>query len=55
MNIPQLNGVRMLLRWAQRIGVGWLSWTLTHETFWVGLIALAQILPLITFPKGHAP
>jgi MFS family permease len=35
--------------WAQRVAIGWLSWELTHQTIWVGLISLAQILPLIVF------
>jgi MFS family permease len=43
------NAVSWLGTWAQRIGVGWLSWALTHETFSVGLISLAQILPMIAF------
>jgi MFS family permease len=43
------NVTSWLGTWAQRIGVGWLSWDLTHQTSWVGLIALAQILPLIVF------
>jgi MFS family permease len=43
------NLISYLGTWAQRIGVGWLSWELTHQTFWVGLISLAQILPLIAF------
>ena len=43
------NAISWLGSWAQRIGVGWLSWSLTHKTSWVGLISLAQILPLIVF------
>lgn len=43
------NAISWLGTWAQRIGVGWLSWELTHSTLWVGLISLAQILPLIAF------
>jgi MFS family permease len=43
------NLISYLGTWAQRIGVGWLSWELTHQTYWVGLISLAQILPLIAF------
>ncbi len=35
--------------WAQRVAIGWLSWELTHQTAWVGLISLAQILPLVAF------
>jgi MFS family permease len=43
------NVVSALGTWAQRIGIGWLSWDLTHQTWWVGVIALAQILPLMAF------
>jgi predicted MFS family arabinose efflux permease len=43
------NVISWLGTWAQRIGVGWLSWALTHQTSWVGLISLAQILPLVFF------
>ena len=43
------NLISYLGTWAQRIAVGWLSWELTHRTFWVGLISFAQILPLIAF------
>jgi MFS family permease len=43
------NIISWLGTWAQRIGVGWLSWDLTHQTSWVGLIAMAQIVPLIFF------
>jgi len=43
------NAVSYLGTWAQRIGVGWLSWDLSHQTFWVGAISLAQLLPLVVF------
>lgn len=43
------NTISWLGTWAQRIGIGWLSWELTHRTSWVGAIALAQLLPLILF------
>lgn len=43
------NAISWLGTWAQRIGIGWLSWDLTHRTFWVGTISLAQLLPLILF------
>jgi len=43
------NAISWVGSWAQRIGVGWLSWELTHKTSSVGLISLAQILPLIAF------
>ena len=43
------NAISYLGTWAQRIAVGWLSWELSHQTFWVGVISLAQLLPLIVF------
>ncbi|MEP6885948.1 MAG: MFS transporter [Gammaproteobacteria bacterium] len=43
------NLISYIGTWAQRVAIGWLSWELTHQTFWVGLISLAQILPLIAF------
>lgn len=41
------NAVSYLGTWAQRIGIGWMSWALTHSAAWVGFIALAQYLPLL--------
>jgi MFS family permease len=41
------NLISYLGTWAQRIAVGWLSWELSHQAFWVGMIAFAQILPLM--------
>jgi predicted MFS family arabinose efflux permease len=41
------NIVSWLGTWAQRIGIGWLSWDLTHAAAWVGAISLAQLLPLV--------
>lgn len=41
------NLVSWIGSWMQRTGIGWLSWELTHSPSWVGLIALAQYLPLI--------
>ena len=41
------NTVSSLGMWAQRVGVGWLSWELSHSATWVGLVSLGQFLPLI--------
>ncbi len=43
------NTISWLGMWAQRVGVGWLSWELSHSPTWVGLVSLAQFLPLIFF------
>ncbi len=41
------NAVAWIGMWILRTGLGWLSWDLTHSPSWVGLIALAQYLPLV--------
>jgi MFS family permease len=41
------NAVSWLGLWGQRIGIGWLSWDLSHAPFWVGIVSLAQFVPLI--------
>lgn len=33
--------------WAQRAGVGWLAWDLTHSPSWLGIIAAADLLPAV--------
>ncbi len=33
--------------WMQRLGVGWLAWELTHSTTWLGVIAAADLLPML--------
>jgi MFS family permease len=33
--------------WMQRVGVGWLGWELTHSTFWLGILAAADLGPMI--------
>ena len=34
-------------QWAQRIGIGWLAWELTHSPTWLGLIAFADLFPTV--------
>ena len=43
------NTISSLGTWAQRVGVGWLSWELSHSAFWVGLVSLSQFLPVTLF------
>jgi MFS family permease len=43
------NAVAWTGMWMQRTGLGWLSWELTHSPSWVGVIALAQYVPLVVF------
>ncbi len=33
--------------WMMRIGMGWLTWDLTHSGAWLGLIVLSQALPSV--------
>ena len=33
--------------WIQRVGVGWLAWELTRSTFWLGVMAAADLGPMI--------
>jgi MFS family permease len=39
---PALTGL-----WAQRVGVGWLAWSLTHSPTWLGIVAAADLVPTI--------
>jgi predicted MFS family arabinose efflux permease len=34
-------------QWAQRTGIGWLAWDLTHSPTWLGIIAAADLLPAV--------
>ena len=40
------NGVSLIGWWLQRVAVGWLAWTLTHSGTWLGLVSLADFLPV---------
>lgn len=33
--------------WMQRVGVGWLAWELTGSTVWLGIIAAADLVPIL--------
>ena len=33
--------------WMQRVAVGWLAWELTESTFWIGIVAFADLVPAI--------
>jgi predicted MFS family arabinose efflux permease len=37
----------LLSLWAQRTGIGWLAWELTHSPSWLGIIAAADLLPSV--------
>lgn len=49
------NSVSLIGTWMQRIGVGWLTWELTHSHAWLGLVAFADLFPSVFFgPIGGA-
>jgi MFS family permease len=33
--------------WMQRVGAGWLAWELTHSPVWLGIIAAADLAPML--------
>lgn len=33
--------------WVQRVAVGWLTWELTHSPFWLGIVAFADLFPIV--------
>ena len=41
------NSISLIGWWLQRIAVGWLAWTLTHSGTWLGLVSLADFLPVL--------
>src|SRR5437773_10047486 len=41
------NAISLVGWWLQRIAVGWLAWTLTHSGTWLGLVSLADFLPVL--------
>ena len=41
------NSISLVGWWLQRVSVGWLAWTLTHSGTWLGLVSLADFLPVL--------
>ncbi|MEE8334052.1 MAG: MFS transporter [Alphaproteobacteria bacterium] len=39
--------VSLIGMWVQRIAIGWLTWDLTHSGTWLGLIAFADLFPIV--------
>lgn len=35
--------------WIQRVAIGWLAWELTASEAWLGLLAFAELLPVVIF------
>ena len=40
-------GPAAISSWMQRVGVGWLAWELTHSPVWLGVIAAADLVPIL--------
>lgn len=36
-------------RWMKRTAVGWLAWELTESTSWLGIVAFADLMPMMLF------
>jgi len=36
-------------RWMKRTAVGWLAWELTHSATWLGIVAFADLVPMMIF------
>src|SRR6184192_2328981 len=41
------NSISLIGWWLERVAVGWLAWTLTHSGTWLGLVSLADFLPVL--------
>lgn len=41
------NGISLIGIWLQRVAVGWLAWDLTHSGTWLGLVAFADLAPVV--------
>ena len=41
------NGISLIGSWLQRVAVGWLAWTLTHSGAWLGLVSVAEFVPVV--------
>ena len=39
--------------WMQRIGIGWLTWQMTHEGYWLGLMAASEAFPIVILSLIH--
>ncbi len=40
-------GPAAISSWMQRVGIGWLAWELTHSPVWLGVIAAADLVPIL--------
>ena len=40
-------GPHAISSWMYRVGVGWLAWEMTRSTVWLGVIAAADLIPVL--------
>ena len=43
------NTLAAVGRWMKRTAVGWLTWELTESTSWLGIVAFADLVPMMLF------
>ena len=39
--------ISLIGNWMQRLGIGWLTWELTHSAAWLGIVAFAELFPSV--------
>jgi MFS family permease len=41
------NAISLIGSWMQRFSVGWLAWELSHSPTWLGIVAVADLMPTL--------
>lgn len=41
------NAISLIGSWMQRFSVGWLAWQLSHSPTWLGVVAVADLMPTL--------
>lgn len=41
------GGPAYITSWMQRVGIGWLAWELSHSPLWLGIVAAADLAPML--------
>ena len=41
------NSISLIGSWMQRFSVGWLAWELSHSPTWLGIVAVADLMPTL--------
>ena len=49
------NAVSLIGSWTQRVAAGWLVWEMTGSPTWLGLIAFADLIPVLLFSPLSGP